>query len=299
MRGSLLYTNSSTIHLIVGGSGILGYALALAISQQQEDSRIFILSRKPLPSYFLTHTRATHILFDNHNLSSITTLLHDVTPAYVWYLLSDNNNSTTASLSSSTLTNLVFPSMWFSTLVDVLPSARFIYSSSTLSTEANTSYYSASKSSMSSFLSNPIISNDASCSIFFPTSLFGPGEQRTSRLIPSIIYQLRKSSFIEDIGISPNIELVYSSSLELARSLVSSCASPTFQSVIGTDCTKYHCTSSELISAIAQILKTCSKLSHEQLLFDYNQGLTNNVSQTFEFVLRLSVWHHLIYTQPS
>jgi nucleoside-diphosphate-sugar epimerase len=286
--------SSSETHLIVGGSGILGYALASRLSWDDHPHGVYITSRRLLPDYFQKHTNAVHVPFcDHHCTSSILSVLEEVRPDVVWYLLSDNDNSQKASISSSLLTNLSYPVNWLSSITDTFASARFMYASSILASDPEGSYYAATKSVMSSLLSNNLLRRNINISVFSPTSLIGPGEQRSSRLLPSVLRNL--SNCTHPAVASPDQRLTYTYSIALATSLLDFWRTEASDLYPQTHSLQNQLSVGQLTEYTAVTYYSFVKLSISQMLAEYNKQLSTIAAADWQTAVRTAVLHFLLY----
>jgi nucleoside-diphosphate-sugar epimerase len=287
-----IQSGASHTHLIVGGSGILGYSLALRISSS-EVSKVFVLARSKLPIYFKDHTRAIHIPFTDHSYESIRSILCELNPSAIWFLLSDSNNSETASIASSIRTNLSYPTLWLSALADSSSSARFIYASSVLSGAPASSCYSATKSAMTSFLTNPIVTERINSAIFFPTPLIGPGERRSTRLLPSILNSLTADTKFPKISLDLN--LTYSYSLNLASALLDYYQSRSTLNLIPEDYPKYTLSAYQFTESIKEAIAFLAPLSKNEMLTEYSYQILVSTKYDWQSAVRMAVMHRLLY----
>jgi len=284
---------SSATHLIVGGSGILGYALSLRLAAVSESSKIFLTSRNQLPSYFYHHTTAIHVPFCDHTFTSITSLLLDLQPTVIWFFLSDNDNSDSASLSSSILTNISPPTSWLSALVQTSPLVHFFYASSSLAANPLTSCYSATKATMSSFLLNPIVADRINFSIFYPASLVGPGERSSTRLIPSVLNSLSTYKELPSIPREQSLSYIYS--LELASNLLDNYYSNKPPRILHTLQLESRVTVGDFFDSIIDAFTCLSILPKHQILSEYSSTLSLQPDGGWWIGIRMSVLHFLLY----
>jgi hypothetical protein len=206
-------------HLLFGGSGILGFALASHLSLRSNNSRVFIATRTVLPDWFGVYPCIESIHVDFSSIASLETILLTAKPDHVWFLLSDNDNSSDPDRLDSILTNHVYPSTVLALLSKHIPRTKFIYVSSVLAADSShVSLYSTLKSSFSQLISN--------VSDFLPVSplvleippLIGPGERRSRRLIPTLIKDIMTGTNCARLASSQLLR--YSSSLIISRRLV-------------------------------------------------------------------------------